>query len=137
MRAAVFRRLVVSGLLASLAAAAATTAGAALARALGVDFEVPDGGESIPVGGFAVVTGFFSLVGVVIAAALQRWGSRPAEQFVATAVALTVVSLVPPFLVGASPRTVGALVVLHLVAAAVVVPVVSRVLTPASTPAGS
>jgi len=32
------------------------------ARAIGVDFEVPDGGETIPLSGFAVVTGFFSVV---------------------------------------------------------------------------
>ena len=41
----------------------ATTLGAALARAAGVDFEVPEGGETIPVPGIAVVTGFFSVVG--------------------------------------------------------------------------
>jgi hypothetical protein len=67
-----FRALVVTGLLATLAAMAATTLAAALAQAVGVDFEIPDGGETIPLPGFAVVTGFFSLVGVVIAVALRR-----------------------------------------------------------------
>ena len=53
-----------SGFMATLAAMAATTLGAALARAMGVDFEVPDGGETIPLPGVAVVTGFFSVLGI-------------------------------------------------------------------------
>ncbi|WP_089156209.1 DUF6069 family protein [Micromonospora sp. NBS 11-29] len=121
-----FRRLVGVGLLATLAAVVATTLGAALARALGVDFEVPDGGETIPLPGFAVVTGLFSIVGVVIAAALLRWSARPAERFRWTAVSLTAVSLVPPFLVGAAAATVVALLVLHLVPAAVMIPALTR-----------
>ena len=63
----------------------ATTLAAALAQAVGVDFEVPDGGETIPLPGFAVVTGFFSVVGIVIAVALLRWSAPPAERFVWTA----------------------------------------------------
>ena len=64
-----FRRLAVTGLVATLAAMVVTTLAAALARAAGVDFEIPDGGgETIPLGGFAVVTGFFSLVALTQAA---------------------------------------------------------------------
>ena len=73
------RALVGAGLLATVAAMVATVGGAALARALGVDFELPDGGETIPLPGFAVVTGLFSVVGIVIAAALLRWSARPAS----------------------------------------------------------
>jgi hypothetical protein len=112
--------------LAVLAAMAATTLGAALARALGVDFQIPAGGETIPLPGVAVLTGIFSSVGVVLAVALRRWSSRPAARFVAMTVPLTVISLVPPFLVGASAATVAALVTLHLIAAAVVIPVLTR-----------
>lgn len=65
------RRLVGTGLLATLAAMVASTLAAALARAAGVDLEVPDGGETIPLSGIAVVTGVFSVVGVVIAPALR------------------------------------------------------------------
>ena len=83
------RRIAGTGLVATLAAMVATTVAAALARAVGVDFEIPDGGETIPVTGFAVVTGFFSVVGTVIAAALLRWSARPAERFLWTAVTLT------------------------------------------------
>lgn len=115
-----------SGLLATLAAVLATTAAAAIAKAAGVDFELPDGGASIPLGGFGVLTGFFSLVGLALAAALGRWSSRPAEHFVRTAVTLTAVSLVPPFLVGADAATAVALVVLHLLAAVFVVPALAR-----------
>ena len=120
------RGLAVTGLVATLAAMVATTLAAALARAVGVDFEVPDGGETIPLSGFAVVTGFFSVVGVVIAAALLRWSARPAERFVWTAVSLTAISLVPPLLSGAAPATTAALLGLHLVAAAVMIPALAR-----------
>ncbi|PUA81383.1 DUF6069 family protein [Nocardioides currus] len=119
-------RLAVLGLLATGAAMVVTALLAALARAVGVTLEVPEGGETIPVSGVAVVTGFFSVIGVLIAAALLRWASRPAHVFVRTALALTLVSLVPPFLVGASAATSLALVVLHLAAAAVVVPALAR-----------
>ena len=120
------RGLAVTGFIATLAAMVATTLAAALARAVGVDFEVPDGGETIPVSGIAVVTGFFSVVGVVMAAALLRWSARPAERFVWTAVSLTAISLVPPLLSGAEAATVTALIGLHLVAAAVMIPTLSR-----------
>ncbi len=88
------RGLAGTGCVATLAAMAATTLAAALARAVGVEFEVPDGGEAIPLSGFTVMTGLFSVVGVVLAAALRRWSARPAERFVRTAVALTAISLV-------------------------------------------
>ncbi|GEM00336.1 DUF6069 family protein [Cellulomonas terrae] len=120
------RRLAGTGLLATVAAMAATTLGAASARALGVDFEVPDGGPTIPLAGFASVTGMFSVVGVVIAAALLRWSAHPARRFVQTAVTLTVLSLVPPVIAGADVATTITLVGLHLVAAAVMIPSLAR-----------
>ncbi|MDW3847957.1 DUF6069 family protein [Micromonospora sp. BRA006-A] len=122
-----FRRLAVTGLVATIAAMVVTTLAAALARAGGVDFEIPDGdGETIPLGGFAVVTGFFSLVGVVIAAALLRFSARPARRFVWTAVSLTALSMVPPLIAGGDAATTIALVGLHLVAAAVMIPALTR-----------
>ena len=125
-RAQPLRRIAATGIVATLAAMVATAVGAALARAVGVDFEVPEGGETIPVTGVAVVTGFFSLVGTVIAAALMRWSARPAERFVWTAVSLTAVSLVPPFLSGADAATTAALLGLHLLAATVMIPPLTR-----------
>jgi hypothetical protein len=121
-----FRGLAGTGFIATLAAMVATTLAAALAQAVGVDFEIPDGGESIPLGGFAVVTGFFSVVGVVIAAALLRWSARPAQRFAQTAVSLTAISLVPPVLSGANTATIIALIGLHLVPATVMIPTLTR-----------
>jgi Family of unknown function (DUF6069) len=120
------RGLAGTGFIATLAAMLGTTLAAALAQAVGVDFEVPDGGETIPLSGFAVVTGFFSVVGIVIAAAFLRWSARPAERFVRTAVTLTGISLVPPLLSGADTPTITALLGLHLVAAMVMIPTLAR-----------
>jgi hypothetical protein len=119
-------RLVLPGLAAAAAAAAAVTAVAALAMALGVDFELPDGGESIPLLGFTQLAFTFSVVGVLIALAIRRWASRPARTWVRVTVALTALSLVPPFLVDANLVTACTLVLVHLVAAAIVVPVIAR-----------
>lgn len=120
------RGLVVTGVVATLVAVLATTLGAALAKAAGVDFEISDAGETIPLSGFAVVTGFFSVVGVVIAVALLRWSARPAKRFVWTAVSLTAISMVPPLLVPANLATTIALLGLHLVPAAVMIPTLAR-----------
>ena len=120
------RRLAGTGFIATLVAMVATPLAAVLAHSVGVDFEVPDGSEPIPLPGFAVVTGFFSVVGVVIAAALLRWSARPAERFVQTAVTLTAISLVAPLLSGADTATITALLGLHLVAAAVMIPTLTR-----------
>ena len=120
------RGLAITGVVATLAAVAATTVAAAVARAAGVDFEIPDGGETIPLSGIAFVTGVFSVVGTVIAVALLRWSAHPAERFVWTAVSLTAISLVPPVLAGGDGATITALIALHLVAAAVMVPSLAR-----------
>ncbi|MCO8271713.1 DUF6069 family protein [Actinoplanes sp. TRM 88003] len=120
-----FRALAITGVLATLAAMAATTVAAALARAAGVTFEV-SAGETVPLAGITTVTGFFSLVGVVLAAALLRWSAHPARRFVATTTALTALSLIPPFLAGATAATSFTLVALHLVAAAVMIPALTR-----------
>ena len=71
-------------------------------------------------------TGFFSVVGIVIAAALARWSARPAERFVRTTVSLTAISMVPPLLSGANTATTTALLGLHLVAATVMIPTLAR-----------
>lgn len=120
------RGLAVTGFIATLAAMVTTTLAAALAQAVGVDFEIPDDGQTIPLPGFAVVTGFFSAVGTVIAVALLRFSARPAQRFAQTAVVLTATSLVPPLLSGANTATVTALLAQHLVAAAVMIPTLTR-----------
>lgn len=120
------RGLAGTGFIAVLAAMVATTLAAALAQAVGVDFEIPDGGETIPLSGIAFVTGVFSVVGIALAAGLRRWSARPAKLFVRTAVSLTAISLAPPFLSGAATATAIALVGLHLVAATVMIPALAR-----------
>ena len=121
-----FRGLVVTGLIATVAAVVAVALVAALARGAGVDFEISDGDETIPVSGIAFVAGAFSVLGIVIAAGLLRWSARPAERFVWTAVSLTAISLVPPFLAGADAAATSSLIGLHLVAAAVMIPTLAR-----------
>lgn len=120
------RRFLGAGFMAVLAAVAATTIAASLARAMGVDFEIPDGGEMIPMSGIAFVTGVFSVVGVALATALLRWSARPAKRFVWTTVSLTGISLVPPLISGANPATTTTLLGLHLVAATVMIPTLAR-----------
>ena len=119
------RKLAVTGFIATLAAMLATTLAAVLAQAVGVEFVVSGGGELIPLSGIAIMTGFFSVVGVVMAAAFLRWSTRPAELFVWTAVTLTAISFVPPLLSGATAVTITALMGLHLVAATVMIPTLS------------
>lgn len=116
------RRLVLPGLAAAAAAAAATTLVAALAEATVVDLEAPAGEESIPLYAFAQLTFVFSMIGVVLAAGLRRWSKWPATMFVRIAVTLTAISLVPPFLLDADLSTAAALVLAHLIAAAIVIP---------------
>jgi len=122
-----YLRLVGTGVLATLAAMVATTVAAALAQAAGVDFTVA-AGETIPLGGFTTVTGVFSLVGVVIAVVLLRFSAHPARRFLWTAVSLTAVSLVPPLLTDADAAAKATLIGLHLIAAAIVVPTLTRAL---------
>ncbi len=119
-------RLFLPGLAAAAAAAVAVTAFAAIAVAVGVDLELADSGESIPLVGFTQLTFTFSVVGILIALAIRRWASQPARIWVRTAVALTALSLVPPFLVDANLATECTLVLAHLIAAAIVIPVIAR-----------
>ena len=120
--------LLVPGLVAAVVAAVATTVVAALAKSTGVDFVFPrDGDEAIPLSGFPVVTFGLSTIGVLGAFAVRRWAARPARTFLRLAVALTALSLVPPSLVDADVSTRLTLIVLHLLAASIVVPaIVSR-----------
>ncbi len=123
------RGLFVTGLLAATAAAGCATLVGAVAMAVGVDFELPDGGESIPVWAFAQLTFIFSMIGVALAAGLRRWSRHPSTLFVRVTVTLTAASLVPPFFTDANLATVASLVLIHVVAAAIFIPVLARRLT--------
>ena len=113
-----------TGVLATLAASAATPVVAAAAQAIGISLDV--GGAPIPVLGFGTLTAFFSLIGVVMAVVMARFARSPRSTFVRTTVVLTALSLVPDVIAPAAPTTKALLMLTHLVAAAIVIPAVAR-----------
>jgi uncharacterized protein DUF6069 len=118
------RSLLGAGAVATVVASAATPVVAAAGRAAGISLDIA--GAPIPVLGFANLTAFFSLIGLVLAVVLARTARRPRHTFVRTTVALTVLSLVPDVIVDAAPATKALLMLTHLVAAAIVIPAVAR-----------
>ncbi|MEU0153984.1 DUF6069 family protein [Micromonospora fulviviridis] len=119
-----FGVMIRTGVIATVAASAATMAVAAAGHTAGISLDI--GGAPIPVAGFGVLTAAFSLIGVVIAALLFRFARRPRRTFVRTTVALTVLSLVPDVIADAGAATKVLLMLTHLVAAAIVIPAVAR-----------
>lgn len=114
-----------AGLAATVAASVATTAVAAAGHAAGISLNIQ--GEPIPVAAFAQLTAVFALVGLALAAVLNRRARTPRRTFVRTTAALTALSLVPDLMVpGASPATRILLMTTHLVAAAIVIPAIAR-----------
>src|SRR5512132_1197296 len=105
--------LIGTGVAATALASVATSIVAAAGHAAGISLDV--GGAPIPVQGFAVLTAFFSLVGLVLAVVLSRVARRPRSTFIRTTVALTVLSLVPDVLADATPATQALLMLTHLV----------------------
>jgi hypothetical protein len=116
--------LVGHGVLAAAIACGATMAVAAVGSAAGVSLDMA--GEPVPVAGFATLTAFFSMVGLVIAVVMARKARRPRLTFVRTTVVLTALSLVPDLLADSAPGTKALLMLTHLVAAAIVVPAIAR-----------
>jgi len=104
-------------------AAAVTTAGAVVLRAAGVPLAVH--GE-IPLAGFAQVTFVAAVVGGVLLALLNGRSSAPRRRFVQMTVGLTAISCVLPAAFADTTASKVALVALHLVAAAIIVPVLAR-----------
>ena len=122
------------GLAATVAAAVATTAIAYVASKAGVSFADPAHPElpPIPPLGFAELTVVFSLIGVGLAAIMARKARRPRATFVRTALALLALSVVPDFVEIPSLKipdfdtaTGFTLAGLHVVAAAIVIPVLA------------
>jgi hypothetical protein len=118
------RSLLAAGAGAGAVASAATTAVAAIAHAAGVSLGVH--GQSIPLLAFAQVTFVASLVGAVIAVGLARWARYPRRTFVLTTLGLTFLSFVPDLAADAAGATKVTLMFTHVVAAAIVVPVLAR-----------
>ena len=113
-----------AGLASGLVAALATSAIAGGAHAAGVSLETAPG-EQIPVLGFGQLTLFFTAIGVVLAAVLRRRATHPQATFVKATVAMTVLSVVPDLVIATDIATKLTLVLTHLVAAAIVIPVVA------------
>jgi hypothetical protein len=116
--------LVGHGLGAAVLASGATMAVAAAGQAAGISLDV--GGAPIPVLGFATLTAFFSVIGLVLAVVLGRLARHPRSAFVRTTLVLTVLSLVPDVIVDAHSATKALLMLTHVVAAAIVIPAVAR-----------
>lgn len=109
--------------MATAGAAAATTAVAAVAHAAGISLAID--GQEIPVPGFATATLMLTVLGLVIAAGLRKWAGNPRAAWVRTTIALTVLSLVPDAIVNAEVETKLTLMLTHIVAAAIVIPVIA------------
>jgi hypothetical protein len=107
----------------SVLAAAVTTAGAVVLRTAGVPLAVHG---KIPLAGFAQFTFAAATIGGVLLALLNRRSSAPSQRFFQVAIGLTVLSCVAPVAVADTVASKIALVALHLVAAAIIVPVLAR-----------
>lgn len=113
-----------TGAVAGAVAAGATVAVAATAHAAGVPIETAPG-ETIPLLGFAQLTLFFTLVGVLLARSIARRARQPRATLTKVTVGLTLLSVVPDVMISAGTATKVTLVLTHLVAAAIVIPALS------------
>ncbi|MEZ5409004.1 MAG: DUF6069 family protein [Acidimicrobiales bacterium] len=120
-------RLVRVGALWGGAAAAATTAAAALAEAGGVSLEVD--AQAIPIAAFAWWTIIGAALGVGLARLLRR-----RRAFVAVTAVATALSLVPAIAAPDDTATRVVLVAIHLLAAALIIPPLSRQLPTPDVP---
>ena len=112
------RSLLPTGMLAGAAAAVATVVVAAWAQAADVSFEVD--GEAIPLATFAFWTILATFAGVVLAAVV-----RLRRRFLAAALTLTALSIVPSIVAPDDTATAIVLVGTHLLAAAIIIPAIS------------
>lgn len=112
------------GAIATVLAAAATAAVAAIGHAAGVNLAV--GGKPIPPSGFATLTVLFAALGLAIALLIRRYAASPRTAWLRTTVALTVLSWIPDLLSDSDTPTKAILMTTHLVAATIVIPAVAR-----------
>jgi O-antigen ligase len=125
--------------IATAAAAIVTEIVATVGRAFGASLEAGSIGaktsERIPIGGFASATLMCGAVGVLIALAFARWAKRPDRNYYVVALALTALSFVPSLTAGhTTGGTKLTLCLGHLVAAAIIIPVVSARLSRVDRP---
>ncbi len=110
--------------LVGLASAAAVTAVAAVAHAAGASFEVE--GEMIPLAGIAQMVFLGAVIGGLLLAALNRRSGDARRRFFQVTAVLTALSCVPSLAWPDEVATKATLVALHLLAAAIIVPVLAR-----------
>jgi hypothetical protein len=113
------RRLVRSGALAGAIAAVCTTVVAAVASAADVDLEV--NGEAIPVPAFA----WWTLVGAALGVVLARL-LRERRRFIVVTTVAVGLSLIPAIAAPDHTATKAVLAGAHLLAAAIIIPTLSR-----------
>jgi hypothetical protein len=124
-------RVAIAGVAGWLAATVAIEAYAAAGRAAGVPMQAgapwAHSAQHLTTATFGVAVFICTLMGTVLAVLVARFSDRPARTFVATAVLLTAASLVEPL--GAA-HTAGStklfLACGHVIAAAIIVPVLAR-----------
>jgi peptidoglycan/LPS O-acetylase OafA/YrhL len=117
-------RYVPTGSARSLRRTTVTTGVAAAVHAAGVSFAV--GGKMIPLVDFAQLSFLGAVIGGVLLAVLNRHSRSARRRFVQAAVALTALSCIPSVAWADDGATKVALVTLHLLAAAIVVPALVR-----------
>jgi uncharacterized membrane protein YoaK (UPF0700 family) len=113
-----------AGIAAAAVASCATTNVAAAGNVVGISLDLA--GQPIPILGFGTLTAIFSVVGLILAVVLSHFARRPQSTFVRTTVLLTALSLVPDVIADAGVATKALLMLTHLVAAAIVIPVIAR-----------
>jgi hypothetical protein len=123
-----FRRVAGGSVAAAVAGATVLFAYGAAAIAVHGSMSVGDPGHTVPItaASFAIGVLFSSFFGVLLAVAIARWAKRPAQTFTRAAIALTVVSLYAPFTAQTDTATRYLLAVGHVIAAAVIIPLVVR-----------
>jgi Family of unknown function (DUF6069) len=108
---------------AGVLAAAATTCSATVLRTAGVPLAVHG---KIPLASFAQITFIGAIIGGVLLALLIRRSPAPRQRFVRITIGLTALSCVGPLAFADTTASKFALVGLHLIAAAIIVPVLAR-----------
>ena len=116
--------LVKATLQTGVVAAVTTAAVAATAHGAGVPLAID--GEQIPFLGFAQMACLGAVLGGLIVAALNRWSGRARQRFQVVAAALTALSCIPSVALPPDAATKLTLVATHLIAAAIIVPVLVR-----------
>ena len=107
---------------AGVLAAAVTTAAAAALRGAGAPLAVHG---QIPLASFAQVTFVAAVIAGVLVALLNRRSSGPRQRFFQVTIGLTALSLLVPAVLAESRASKIALVGLHLIAAAIILPLLA------------